>query len=138
MKGHPMPQIFIMLSPYAQQQLKYQSALTAFVNDLDDAITPIIAKQWNVLPEDVTCSAANLIYSRGEVDVQIEIRYLAEGDEKHPQSQGKFVPSLREQERLSSSILDATDTVPLAQGFRFSVWCKAYHGGSLESEGTRR
>jgi hypothetical protein len=125
-----MPQIFVMLSPYAQQQLNDKKEVGLFLEELGTTVGAIVVKTWKVPMRDVVMSAINLVYSGGEADVQIEIRYTAGEDEYNIGS--PFDPSIAEQQSLIVAILTAVVKREFGHGLTFSVWCKPYRDSKFE------
>jgi hypothetical protein len=120
-----MPQIFIMLSPFAQQKLADAKETSLFLEELDMEVSQCISAMWKVPYEDVATSVANLIYTRHEADVQVEVRYTA-GEDEYDLGV-PFDPTLEEQRKLVNVLEKGTaNDLCSARHLTLSVWCKPY------------
>ncbi len=119
-----MPQIYLKIAPVAQ------SAMTQEVlKEIDEEFSERIWTLWSIPENDVAFSAENLIYTRGEADIQIEIRYTAGTDEYN---KGELFDLDKGKQRLLSDSLGIVIKRILTQknlSFSVSVWIKpSYHG----------
>jgi hypothetical protein len=119
-----MPQIFVMLSLYAQQQLADAKELSLFLDEVCETTTECVVQNWKVPKEDVAASAMGLLYSSMEADVQIEIRYTA-GEDEYDRGEA-FDPCPNDQMLLNKAVLEELAKREHGLGLTFSVWCKPY------------
>ncbi len=127
-----MPQIYIMLSPHAQDRLGNKA--DQFLGEVDHVATKYVVLLWKVPPHDVACSGVNLIYTRNEADVQIEIRYTVGAD---IYKQGEvFDPMIDMQSELIDRIME--DVTPILAEYQIicSVWCKPHANSKFVIPGT--
>jgi len=119
--GGKIPQIYMIITPRAKDVIMDKISL------LDQKLTLAIEKGFDIEGEDdVAFTTPEVtLYTRGEADVQVEVRYTAGEDEY---DRGKlFDPSIKEQEELCVQIwlafgkfLADQELEPLS----LSVWCK--------------
>jgi hypothetical protein len=87
---------------------------------LDEQISQLIAMAWDVPANDISCSAENLFYARGEADLQVEIRYTAGTDEY---GRGvPFDPTEEDRATLAEKIKDSVRIKIFSTEFTLSVW----------------
>ena len=123
-----MPQIYMILSPKAQQVKGFtdtEMVIGGLAGCLVWVIEDILGIQGK---KDVAFTAVPALYTNGEADVQIEIRYTA-GEDEYDQGE-PFDPSLATQNRLIDHIKRSfcayLDRIKLPK-LSVSVWCKPYY-----------
>lgn len=118
-----MPQIYLKVSPDAQQRLAQHGTDTAAVGKiLDQSLAAVVAEVWDVPFHDIAFSAEDLVYTRGEADFQLEVRYTAGTDEYR---RGKpFDPDDGEREKLADRIQKTAEARFAGLGYTISVWIK--------------
>lgn len=125
-----MPQIYVIIGPRAKDAfIKDAFAEEMFLSVLSKQLTKAVEKVFGIAGlNDVAFTAISSLYTKGEADVQIEIRYTAGTDEYN---RGEpFNPSEDEQKELQRQIKLAFDTVLGVYGplqLSLSVWCKPYY-----------
>ena len=117
-----MPQIYAKIAPELQRSLAPKILAL-----LDVELTALVEEVFDLRGKnDVAFSAENLVYTRGEALLQLEVRYTVGEDEYH---QGEpFDPSRESKEQLASKLKRAAEqflercysgyTIP----FTVSVW----------------
>jgi len=126
-----MPQIFLMLSPQAQSKLgNTPDRAWGMLERLDRALSHLVITEWDVPKEDVACSAANLLYARGEADIQIEFRYTA-GDDEYGTGKA-FEPTKEQRGKLVDAALKAAKE--LFQKYDYNLTCSAWPKPYKDSE----
>ena len=119
-----MPQIYLKIAPVAQPAMTQE-----ILERIDEELREKIRVLLNVPKDDIAFSAENLVYTRGEADIQIEVRYTAGTDEY---SWGRpFDPDEGQQRALSGSLSVAIKEI-LAQKnlpFSVSIRCKPFYHG---------
>ena len=102
---------------------------------LEPKLTLAVEKWFDLTGEDDVAFTIPepVLYTKGEAEIQIEIRYTAGEDEYN---RGRpFNPSLREQEGLSDQIrrifIDFFADHSLGI-LSLSVWCKPYYHGTFK------
>lgn len=124
-----MPQIYVIPTLHAY------SVLQEKLGALAERLVSIVETTWLLEDlDDVTFTAIlPAVFTLGERDVQIEIRYTAGKDEYN---RGEpFNPSLEEQEKLEEQVervfqrfLENNRLAHLS----LSVWCKPYHNSVFQ------
>ena len=119
-----MPQIYMIITPHAENILK-DSILS-----LESELISTVEKEFDLegLNDVAFTIPPPVLYTKGEANVQIEIRYTAGEDEYN---RGKpFNPSLKEQEKLAERIKETFLGFLRRRNLiwlTLSVWCKPYY-----------
>ena len=125
-----MPQIFLMISPDAQQVMTEAAILR-----LDWALSRLVRECLGVPVSDIAFSAVNLSYARNEANLQVEVRYTAGTDEY---GKGEpFDPSEEVQKILSAKMEKAAQDVLAKRNLHLtvSVWMKPFYRGTFRLPG---
>jgi len=126
-----MPQIYIMLSPHAQDRLGNKA--DQFLGEIDHMATKYVASLWEVPPHDVACSGVNLAYTRNEADVQIELRYTVGTDIYKPGV--VFDPTIDMQSEIIKRIMEDLEPILAENQMICSMWCKPHTNSKFEIPG---
>ena len=124
-----MPQIFVMISPKIKLLVDQ-----AIFQEFDKKITELIVAQWNIPESDIAFSAEFLSHTRGEADIQVEIRYT-DGTDKCRRDR-LFNLSKRKQIYLSGVIIKVVKGIVKKKTDYFpsvSVWIKPFYKGVFTS-----
>lgn len=114
----------VKLSPKVLNHLRVDNRM---ISDIDTLVSGLVVGLWRAPREDIAFSAEELIYVRGEADVQIEIRYTA-GHSEYGQGE-IFDPSIESQKQLVDAVCKAvTERISLHQ-LSCSAWTKPYYTG---------
>ncbi len=127
-----MPQIFVMLSPHAQD--RFGADMENRLEEIDSVVTSLVISHWPVPAEDVACSALNLSYTRNEADIQIELRYTA-GQNEYESAQ-TFDPSIEQQIKLINEIQQAVGRLLEKDQMICSAWTKPYYTSKFIMQNT--
>lgn len=127
-----MPQIYIMLSPHAQDRLGDKAE--EFLKEADHVATKYVVSHWKVPPHDVACSGVNLVYTRNEACVQIELRYTTGTDIYKPGE--VFDPTIEMQSELIERIMKDVAPILAEHQLICSVWCKPHAKSKFVIPGT--
>lgn len=127
-----MPQIYIMLSPHAQDRLGDKAE--EFLKKVDHAATKYVVSLWKVPPHDVACSGVKLAYTRNEACVQIELRYTVGTDIYKPGE--VFDPPIAMQSELIERIMQDVAPILAEHQLICSMWCKPHANSKFVIPGT--
>jgi hypothetical protein len=113
-----MPQICIKLSPNAQ------TIDLETIRQLDRKLQDLVASELKVAEQEVVCSAINLVYSRGEADIQIEFHY-------NPGKYRNWVatplnPSIEKRMKLIDGTLKIAGEIFRGSRLTCSAWTEGY------------
>jgi len=112
-----MPQIYLMVAPRIREAMNQ-----ATLQILNEKLSGVIVEEWKVPEDDIACSAAALLYTHGEADLQVEVRYTAGADEYN---WGRpFDPTEEEQKALAVRMQEVAKSVTKCT---VSVWPKPYY-----------
>ena len=107
-----MPQVVFMFTeevgnsmPLGQEELSCTLALKCRLAEILGLIKPEIVRIFQVPESDIAGSAINLLWTEGEADLQIEIRYTV-GANTYEKGLN-FEPSLAIQEQLKAAVITA-------------------------------
>lgn len=119
-----MPQILVLLSPYAQTLLG-----RGRLEDLDAVMSDLVRDVFAVPKDDVAFSVMHLCHTRGEADVQVEVRYTAGEDEY---GRGEiFDPPKEKREELCGRMLGLAKSL---LALSCSVWIQPIQGSSFKMD----
>ena len=125
-----MPQIYIIVESHVARVLMSQMHL------LEPELVSAVEEGFGLegLDDVALTIPAPAFYTKGEMDIQVEIRYTA-GEDEYDRGE-PFNPSLEKQELLNRRIgvifLNFFHKHNL-QDFSISVWCKPYYNSAFEA-----
>ena len=124
-----MPQIYILMDSETARILRrrqLEELAPYLVGAVEDAF------DLRGLDDVAITVSAPLIFTKGELDVQIEVRYTA-GEDEYDRGV-PFDPTLEEQKQLCERVRDAFWTFLHRNGIpkmTVSVWCKPFRGSAF-------
>ncbi len=119
-----------MLSPLAQKRLGDE--VGKFLGKADRAVKELVVSLWFVPPVDVACSALNLVYTRNEDDVQVEVGYTAGLGIYRPNE--VFDPTAEMQAALVKGINSRVGGMLSKYQMSCSAWTKPYFKSRFETQ----
>lgn len=118
-----MPQIYAIMDPKAEETLR------AYFPLLSPELIRVVEEGFDLEGlDDVAFTAVPAIWTQGEKNIQIEIRYTAGKDEYHRGV--SFDPSEEEQEKVSDLVHAAFEEFLKRHRLphvSLSVWCKPHY-----------
>ncbi|MFA7252608.1 MAG: hypothetical protein WC027_02020 [Candidatus Paceibacterota bacterium] len=122
-----MPQVYAIIGKEAQRECT-ELEIDAFL----ERVGLCVSKRFDIVEEqDIATTVIHAARTKGEAQIQIEIRYTAGTDEY---GKGIFDPSVEVQEALIDDIRRQFErhfkSLHRRVG-RPSVWCKPYRGGAF-------